>query len=110
MKGHYKLTIHARRRPDLSEEAFHDHWTNTHAPKVSTFLRGYGIVGYTQYHTPSWVRAEAAEKLQTLGTFASDNQAEFDGYVELSMPELECYERARRGEWRSVRVEQVCGG
>lgn len=100
MKGLYKLTIHARRRPDLSEESFHHHWTSIHAPKVSAFLRSYGVVGYTQYHTPSWVRAEAAEKLQTLGSFASENQAEFDGFVELRMPELECYERARKGRCR----------
>lgn len=97
VKGLYKLTIHARRRDDMSEEDFHHHWTHSHAPKISAFLSKYSVVGYTQYHTPSWVRAEAAEKLQTLGSFATDNTADYDGYVELRMPELECYERARKG-------------
>ncbi|CAK4032117.1 Hypothetical predicted protein [Lecanosticta acicola] len=92
----YKVTIHAYRRKDMSEEDFHRHWTNIHAPKVSAFLRKYGIVGYTQYHTPSWVRAKASQQLHTLGPFASDNLVDYDGYVELRMPELDCYERARR--------------
>lgn len=98
-KGLYKITIHARRREGMSEEDFHRHWTNSHSVKVSGWLKKYGVIGYTQYHTPSWVRAEAAEKLKTLGSFASQNAADFDGYVELRMPEIECYERARRGEF-----------
>lgn len=97
VKGLYKLTIHARRRNDMSEEDFHHHWTHSHAPKISAFLHKYGVVGYTQYHTPSCVRAEAAEKLKTLGSFATDNAADYDGYVELRMPDLSCYERARKG-------------
>ncbi|EME41100.1 hypothetical protein DOTSEDRAFT_27677 [Dothistroma septosporum NZE10] len=95
-QGLYKLTIHAYCRKDISEEQFHNHWTNSHAPKVSSFLRKYGIVGYTQYHTPSWIRKEMAEKLHTLGSFATDNVSDFDGYVELWMPDLRCYEEARK--------------
>lgn len=97
-KGLYKVTIHARRHPTLSEPAFHRHWTTTHAPKVAAWLRRHGIVGYTQYHTPTWTREAGAEALKTLGGFATQNAADFDGYVELRMPELGCFERARRGE------------
>ena len=97
-QGLYKVTIHAKRREGMSEADFHRHWTDIHAPKVSHWLRKHGIVGYTQYHTPSWVRAEAGEKLKTLGGFATQNAAEFDGYVELRMPDMGCYERARKGE------------
>lgn len=97
-QGLYKVTIHAYRREGMSEEDFHHHWTNIHAPKVCEHLRKFGVIGYTQYHTPSWTRSEAAEKLKTLGDFASSNVADFDGYVELRMPDLSCYERAREGE------------
>lgn len=82
----------------MSEADFHQHWTHVHAPKVSAWLRKHGIVGYTQYHTPSWVRSEGAETLKTLGGFATQNAADFDGYVELRMPSLGCFERARKGE------------
>ena len=81
----------------MSEEDFHHHWTTSHAPKVSSFLRRYGIVGYTQYHTPSWVRAEAEEKLTSLGEWRREGLVDWDGCVELRMPELECWERAREG-------------
>lgn len=109
-KGLYKITIHARRLPSISEEAFHHHWTNVHAPKVSAWLRKHGVVGYTQYHTPSWARSEGAEKLQTLGDFATQNATGFDGYVELRMPDLGCYERARQGACSMYRDGNWLGG
>ena len=37
------------------------------------------------------------ETLATLGDFATENVADFDGYVELRMPDLRCYEEARKG-------------
>ena len=99
----------------MSEEEFHRHWTNSHAPKVSEHLRKHGIFGYTQvlwthvqtersaiadpvqYHTPSWLRAEARSQLPTLGDFTVENAVDYDGFVELRMPELSCFENAMNG-------------
>lgn len=103
-RGVYKVTIQAYRRKDISEDDFHHHWTNIHAPKVCQHLRKYGVVGYTQYHTPASERCKAAEQVKTLGAFASNNVADFDGYVELRMPALSCYENARRGSSRRHRA------
>ncbi|CAK1361064.1 hypothetical protein CB0940_03525 [Cercospora beticola] len=93
-KGLYRVTILAYRKDGMSEEEFHRHWTNSHAPKVSEHLRKHGIVGYTQYHTPSWLRAEARSQLPTLGDFTVENVVDYDGFVELRMPELSCFENA----------------
>ncbi|PPJ53236.1 hypothetical protein CBER1_11770 [Cercospora berteroae] len=93
-KGLYRVTILAYRKDGMSEEEFHRHWTNSHAPKVSEHLRKHGIVGYTQYHTPSWLRAEARSQLPTLGDFIVENAVDYDGFVELRMPELSCFENA----------------
>ncbi|KAI5357772.1 putative EthD domain-containing protein [Septoria linicola] len=93
-KGLYKVTILAYRKEGMSEEDFHVHWTNSHALKVSEHLRKHGVVGYTQYHTPSWLRKEAQEHLPALGNFTVDNAVDYDGFVELRMPELSCFENA----------------
>lgn len=37
-----------KRRPDLTEEQFYNHWRNIHAPKIAYWAKKNGIIGYTQ--------------------------------------------------------------
>lgn len=48
VRGLYKVTLLCYRKPGMSEEDFHHHWTKIHSAKVSDFLRSHGVVGYTQ--------------------------------------------------------------
>lgn len=58
------------------------------------------LLSLDQYHTPSSVRAEAQEKMKSIGSFTSQNAVDYDGFVELVMPDLQCYENARKGRPR----------
>lgn len=43
-----RITVFAHRNPAISEEEFHAHWVEKHAPLVSAWLQRHGIVKYTQ--------------------------------------------------------------
>jgi hypothetical protein len=43
-----RFTILTYRKPGLSEEEFHSHWTTTHVPLVQDWLARHGILKYTQ--------------------------------------------------------------
>lgn len=43
-----RITVLANRNPNISEAEFHKHWTEKHAPLVSSWLQRHGIVKYTQ--------------------------------------------------------------
>lgn len=45
-----RVTLLAYRNPKLSEDEFHHHWSNVHAPKVSAHLAKFGILSYRQVH------------------------------------------------------------
>lgn len=42
------MTILAYKSPKLTEDEFHHHWSNVHAPLASAHLAKFGIVGYKQ--------------------------------------------------------------
>ena len=65
-----KLIVAVKRRPDLSPEAFHDHWRTTHAELVRSIdaTRRY-VRRYTQCHT--------------VATEYADGEPAFDGTAEL---------------------------
>ncbi|EXF73916.1 hypothetical protein CFIO01_10566 [Colletotrichum fioriniae PJ7] len=39
------------RKAGMTEQEFHNHWTNTHGPLVVPWALQYGVSRYTQYHT-----------------------------------------------------------
>ncbi|OAA34322.1 Dimeric alpha-beta barrel [Metarhizium rileyi] len=47
------LTITAYRKPGLSEAAYREYMTKTHAPLVSSLMEEYGIVRYNMTHNDS---------------------------------------------------------
>ncbi|KAF8545114.1 hypothetical protein BDD12DRAFT_906013 [Trichophaea hybrida] len=44
----YKLTIAAKRNPNLSETEFHDYWSNVHGPKAAAWMARWGVLSYVQ--------------------------------------------------------------
>ena len=86
----------AKRNPKLTEDEFHHHWSTVHAQKASAHLAKFGIVKYTQYHTPSSLRKQLAQSLPAVGgdTDKDSMIVDYDGFVELLMPDLSCYEKA----------------
>ncbi|KAM0245978.1 hypothetical protein ACHAQJ_010383 [Trichoderma viride] len=50
------LTITAFRKPGLSEAAYREYMTKTHAPLVSGLMKEYGIVRYNMTHNDSTSR------------------------------------------------------
>lgn len=93
-----RVTLLAYRNPELTEEQFHYHWTNIHAPKVSAHLAKFGIISYKQYHCPASLRKSFTSALPSLGK-GVDSSADYDGFVELLMPSLDCYEKALQDEY-----------
>jgi uncharacterized protein (TIGR02118 family) len=45
-----KMTISLRRRPDLSPEAFRQHWREVHAPMIAKHAATLGIKRYVQVY------------------------------------------------------------
>ena len=46
-----KLVYCVRRRDDISPEAFHDYWLNTHGPNVRSVAEKINALRYVQSHT-----------------------------------------------------------
>jgi hypothetical protein len=104
----YKLTTLVRRRSDITEQEFHKYWSEKHPIVVNDWLARHGVVKYVQvnasevlmnhylarlmsvvqYHTPSELRDQCE-----FGQ-GSSQIAEFDGYVELTVPNIEALKRA----------------
>lgn len=89
-----KLTLLAYRHPSMSEAEFHTHWSQIHSAKAAAHLAKCGIVSYRQYHTPSALRAQLAAALPSLN-LSDDQIVDYDGFVELVMPGLDCFEKVR---------------
>lgn len=80
-----KLMACLRRKPDMSEEAFHRYWKDTHGPlvkSVSEFSRY--VRRYIQYHT-----AQSASSL-----FPSQATTPYDGIAELWFDSVEQMQQA----------------
>jgi hypothetical protein len=45
-----RITVCARRNPELSEEEFNNHWANKHGPLITSWLRQHNCVRYIQVH------------------------------------------------------------
>ncbi|THY26956.1 hypothetical protein D6D01_04261 [Aureobasidium pullulans] len=104
----YKLTTLVRRRSGITEQEFHKYWSEKHPIVVNDWLVRHGVVKYVQvdafevlmnhypaelmslvqYHTPSEIRNQCE-----FGQGPSQI-AEFDGYVELTVPSIEALKRA----------------
>ncbi|KAI5261103.1 hypothetical protein E4T47_09513 [Aureobasidium subglaciale] len=82
----YKLTTLLKRRSDITEQEFHRYWSEKHPLVVNQWLINHGVVKY--YHTPSHLREECE-----FGQ-GSSHIAEFDGYVELTVPNIDALKDA----------------
>ncbi|KAL7931281.1 EthD domain-containing protein [Trichoderma chlorosporum] len=80
----YKICF-IRRRPDLTEEQFYNHWRNVHAPIIAPWAKKHGIIGYTQIHTSSALR----QPLTT--TSLPITVMDYDGAVIWEIPSLEAF-------------------
>lgn len=96
--GEFRVTILVYRNPKLTSSQFHHHWTNVHVPKVSAHLAKFGITRYRQYHTPHSLQGTLVKSLPSL-ELDEDRFADYDGMVELLMPDLGCYERAMNDQY-----------
>lgn len=96
-----RVTILCHRNPKLTEEEFHKHWSTTHAQKASAHLERYGIVSYKQYHSTSKLRDLLVKAMPSIGGEIDKNSmiSDYDGHVELLMPNLDCYQRAIEDEY-----------
>ncbi|KAK4494572.1 hypothetical protein PRZ48_013928 [Zasmidium cellare] len=86
-----KFCMLIKRRQDMSEEDFHKYWTEVHAPIVEKWLAKHGVIRYVQYHTPTQTTTQSTEVWTGLG---GANVLQFDGHVELTVPNVECLKRA----------------
>lgn len=92
----------------MSEEDFHKYWTEVHAPIVEKWLAKHGVVRYVQvhahfpttllpnsppyqYHTPEHTKTQSTEVWTGLG---GSNVLQFDGHVELTVPNVDALKRA----------------
>jgi hypothetical protein len=44
----YRITVFFKKRPDLTEQQFSDHWRNVHGPLVIPWALHHGVLGYVQ--------------------------------------------------------------
>lgn len=91
-----KITILQHRNPSMTEDKFHTHWTEKHAPLASAWFARNNILGYRQvstetsraaelflipcqYHTPKATRDLVAGAANNFGWTLSS----YDGHVEI---------------------------
>ena len=48
-----RFSLYIKRRVDITEREFNDHWSNVHAPLVKEWLMRHGIVRYAQVSSQS---------------------------------------------------------
>lgn len=77
----YRVTTFFKRRPDISEQQCYDHWGFVHGPLVVPWALKYGIAEYTQFRTPSALRAAFAARMDPAFSLPIDFDAAADFYV-----------------------------
>ncbi|KAL6901292.1 hypothetical protein GGI43DRAFT_383622 [Trichoderma evansii] len=90
-EGLFKLTMFLKRKPGLSKEEFHSFWTEKHPAVASEWLAKHGVVSYVQYHTPSGICEQCKDVRDGL---KSENIPDYDGYAELTVPNIEALRNA----------------
>jgi len=76
-----------KRRQDLTEEQFYEHWEKKHAPLVAPWLLRNGVTAYTQVHTSSYFKSLWPPSRGT-------PPLEWDGFAILEFASLADYERS----------------
>ncbi|KAJ2990137.1 hypothetical protein NUW58_g3105 [Xylaria curta] len=87
----FKITVLVKRKPELSEDEFHNYWAEKHPPVVNKWLAKHGVIKYVQYHTPSKYRGQTEEMWPGLGV---DLVADYDGHAEFTVPSIEALKNA----------------
>ncbi|KAF2095936.1 hypothetical protein NA57DRAFT_78710 [Rhizodiscina lignyota] len=96
-----RLSMYFKRNPKLSEEEFHKYWTEDHAPLVSEWLAGHGVLRYVQNHFPPSTRA-MAEGVKELPL--ADLLLPFDGVADFWMYKLEDFLNATKDPYYKEKV------
>ncbi|CAM6128410.1 unnamed protein product [Calypogeia fissa] len=77
-----KVTVFIKKKPGITDEEFHRHWSENHGPLVRSMpIVKEKVLKYTQYHVNTALSSHAA----TLGLPMMD----FDGAAEFVVPDLE---------------------
>jgi hypothetical protein len=97
----YRITVFFKRRPDLTPEQFYTHWYTVHGPLVIPWALKYGVLEYTQFHTPSQLRA-----LVTAGLASEfSGSLDFDGAADWYTNSYERYLAAFNDEYYRTVIE-----
>ena len=90
-----RVSLFFKRRPDISEKQFNDHWSNIHAPLTKEWLVRHGVVKYTQYHAPPSLHSSTLESFPELKG-AGAQPLPYDGVVEIVVRRIEDFANARQ--------------
>ncbi|KAF2275914.1 uncharacterized protein EI97DRAFT_458912 [Westerdykella ornata] len=95
-QAHVRVIILFKRRPDISEDYFHLHWSTVHA-ELTVAARDFGIhiSRYNQFHQT------APDKTLLAPLFAQGLQpAPYDGIAELYAPDMDDFQKFMNGVLR----------
>ncbi|KAH7081419.1 EthD domain-containing protein [Paraphoma chrysanthemicola] len=67
-----RVTVCAKRNPNLTEDEFNEHWTKEHSQLIVSWLQRHGCVKYVQYHTTSEHKSRLSQS-----TLSYDGIADF---------------------------------
>jgi len=81
-KKQYRITTFFKKRPDLTEQQFYDHWGNVHGPLVIPWALHHGVLEYTQYQTPETLRRTFSSKMDPAFNTSIEYDAAADWYVD----------------------------
>ncbi|KAJ9603538.1 hypothetical protein H2200_011724 [Cladophialophora chaetospira] len=90
-----RLSFFAKRKSHLTENEFHEYWTQRHRALAADWLAKHGVVRYTQfgkYHTHSSAQSSAEADFPALQGLP---KLEFDGVAEFLMPDAASFHKAR---------------
>ncbi|KAI3557467.1 hypothetical protein CABS01_16329 [Colletotrichum abscissum] len=73
------------RKAGMTEQEFHDHWTNTHGPLVVPWALQYGVNRYTQYHTTEANRTTLQKALR----LPDEYLLQYDGAADFTVSSIE---------------------
>ena len=79
-----KLVYCVKKRPDLSDEEFHEYWLNQHGPLVSRLAPSMDVKRYVQSHTMSLELHDMVKATRELGDI-------YDGIAELWWESLDAF-------------------
>ncbi|KAH7357586.1 EthD domain-containing protein [Pyrenochaeta sp. MPI-SDFR-AT-0127] len=103
-----QIVTYIRRRRDLTQEQFYDHWKNVHAPKVVPWAEKHGISRYQQVYV-SGSMVPIAATASAPNAISKDNlpttPVEFDGIAMFLVPSLKQFTDAFKDPYYTEVIE-----